>query len=85
MSEYKHTFSDGVQEGVHLTVKGSTQQVWRPSVAYPFIGGLWRPYRCACGKRFWNMTEYQAHYIYQAVWENESDYIPNLLAPPNHI
>jgi hypothetical protein len=79
MSDYQHTLNDEVQEGV--TLQGI--EVWRPAVAYPIIGGLFRPYRCGCGKRFRNKQEYDEHYIYWAIWQNESGYIPRLLNAKN--
>lgn len=74
---YKHELSDDNQEGVML----NGTQVWRPSIPMPYYVGLGlKKSRCACGQVFKTDQAYKAHYIYQAVWENESGYIPSLLA-----
>lgn len=76
MTEFQHTFDDNVQEGVHL----QGVQVWRPSIAHPLYVGLGlRKAQCGCGRKFKNKEDFDAHYIYMAVWENESGYIPKLL------
>lgn len=83
----KHTLSSQTQEQVFL----QGQEVWRPSIAEPFYTteGLpiwkrfnekyWRP-QCVCGKIFHDKQSFLEHYIYMAVWENESNYIPNEIA-----
>lgn len=82
MSDFKHTFADDIQEGVHL--EGISHQVWRPSVAEPFYVGFGlRKAKCGCGQIFKSRQAFIEHYIYWAVWQNESGYIPRLLAKNN--
>lgn len=73
---FKHTFDDGVQEGVQLGIGG---EIWRPSVAHPMYTGFFGRPTCGCGKKFKDYQQYKEHYIYQAVWQNEAQFIPKLL------
>lgn len=73
--KFQHTFAEGVQEGVHL----QGVQVWRPSVPHPlYVGFGLRKAQCGCGQKFKSKQAYDEHYIYYAVWQNESGYIPSL-------
>lgn len=77
MSQFKHTLSDEVQEGV--TLQG--REIWRPAVAEPmWVGFGLKTAQCGCGEKFKSRQAFKEHYIYQAVWENESNYIPELIA-----
>lgn len=73
---YKHTFNDEISESFEANgVRG-----WRPSIAYPyFVGWGLKKAKCDCGRVFKNIEDFRAHYVYKAVWENESNYIPKLL------
>jgi hypothetical protein len=76
-NSFVHKLSDGTQEGVHL----QGVQVWRPAIPYPlFVGFGLRKAKCECGRTFKSKQAYDEHYIYQAVWQNESGYIPKILA-----
>lgn len=79
MTDFKHTFADDVTEGFHDPISG--KEIWRPSLAYPFfVGfGLKKP-KCGCGRIFKNLEDYHAHYIYKAVWKNESGYLNRVAA-----
>jgi hypothetical protein len=73
---FKHTFAEDVQESFETNGVGG----WRPAIAYPlFVGIGMRKPKCGCGRVFKNREDYDAHYIYMAVWKNESDYIPKLI------
>lgn len=76
MSNFIHTLDNENQEGVYL----QGVQVWRPAVAMPyFVGWGLKKAECGCGRIFKDEQAFKEHYIYQAVWENESGYIPSLL------
>jgi len=84
--QFQHKFSADISEGVHI----HGVQVWRPAVSEPMYvtTGLpwykrwnennWRP-QCGCGQIFDTRQAYIEHYIYWAVWQDESGYIPGLL------
>jgi hypothetical protein len=73
---YQHKFADGVEEGVHL----QGVQIWRPSIPMPlYVGFGLKKARCECGQTFKTEQAYKEHFIYFAVWQNESGYIPSLL------
>lgn len=42
--------------------------IWEIAAPLPFYGGWWRfkPYRCACGRKWQSERAYEAHYIYEA-------------------
>lgn len=50
---------------------------WRPAIAMPyFIGFGLKKARCKCGRKFKNQEEFEAHYLYMAVWKGESTVLP---------
>jgi hypothetical protein len=72
MTKYKHTFADDVQSSFELDGKRG----WRPAMAYPFFVGFGlKKSKCGCGRVFKSQEDFEAHYLYKAVWENESGYI----------
>lgn len=74
--DYQHKFDSNISEGVHL----HGVQVWRPSVAEPmWVGFGLRKAKCECGRVFKDRETYRNHFIYEAVWEDESGYIPQLI------
>lgn len=77
MSKFKHTFDDSTQESFEANgVSG-----WRPAIAMPyFVGFGLKKSKCRCGRVFKTEEDFKAHYIYRAVWENESGWIPKILA-----
>lgn len=75
--DYQHKFDNQVQEGVHL----QGVQIWRPAIPYPlWVGFGLRKAQCECGQRFKSKQAYDEHFVYWAVWQNESGYIPQLMA-----
>jgi hypothetical protein len=77
MTKFRHTFADDVQESFKANGAGG----WRPAIAYPFFVGYGlRKAKCGCGRTFKKLEDYEAHYVYMAVWQNESGYIPKILA-----
>lgn len=74
---FRHTLSTENQEYATIKTPEGERQIWRPVVALPYMGGLFRTtYRCDCGRKFKSLEDFNAHYIYKAVWENEANYIP---------
>jgi hypothetical protein len=72
---FLHAFDSETSEGAH--VHGIEETVWRPVVAMPlFTGRKLEKAKCGCGMVFDNEQAYKEHFVYYAVWENESDYIP---------
>ena len=72
-----HILSNDIQE----TTEINNRRVWRPSVPLPlFVGFGLKRAQCVCGQKFKTQQAYKEHYIYHAVWQDESGYIPALLA-----
>lgn len=77
MTKMIHTFAEGVEEQAKL----ASGSVWRPPVPMPFYVGFGlKKSKCVCGKVFKDEQQYREHYIYYAVWQNESGYIPWLMS-----
>ena len=78
MSEFMHTLNFDTEEGVYL--HGFDHEVWRPSLPYPLFVGWGSKAKCECGRVFKNLEAYREHYVYMAVWQNESGYISRLVS-----
>jgi hypothetical protein len=58
----------------------SNCNIWRPALSEPlWVGFGLKTVQCGCGQKFKSKQAYIEHYIYWAVWQNESGYIPSLL------
>lgn len=77
--DFKHTFADDVQGSFIDPQTG--REIYRPVVAHPYYVGFGlRKAKCDCGRIFKNREDFEAHYIYKAVWENESGYLNKVAA-----
>lgn len=72
-TDYKHDLPNDVQEEWK---KGLYVGGWRPTIAYPYFIGFGRV-RCGCGRKFRNIEDFEAHYLYKAIWKLESDVLPS--------
>lgn len=77
MADFKHELSKLNEERITLA---DGRGMWRRAIPMPRIVG-WRAHKvqCPCGKVFGTEEAYREHYIYQAVWMNESGYLNDLL------
>lgn len=79
MTDFKHTFSYENSESFKDPVSG--KEIWRPAMSMPlFVGFGLKKAQCGCGRTFKDIEDYNAHYIYKAVWENESGYLNRVAA-----
>jgi hypothetical protein len=59
---------------------------WRPAIPLPlYVGFGLRKCQCFCGKRFKDRKAYEAHYLYAAVWEGQSNYIVRITPAPTAV
>lgn len=75
MSKYIHELPNDVMEGWE---KGDSSG-WRPSIAMPyFVGFGLKKSKCGCGRVFKSQEDFEAHYLYMAIWKNESNIFPTV-------
>lgn len=73
MGNYKHELPSDISG----SWEAHGYQGWRPSIAMPyFVGFGLRKARCGCGRVFKNIEDFEAHYLYQAIWKLESTVLP---------
>lgn len=78
---YLHELPEDVFEEIVADTPDGLVHGIRPNVPFPAISGVFRKkYVCACGRTFKTYMDYKAHYVYHAVWENESGYLPEEIA-----
>jgi len=74
---FLHELSDEISEEIIADTPHGQARGWRPAVPHFGIKGVFRrKFICGCGRVFKSEEDYRAHYIYKAVWDNESGYIP---------
>lgn len=78
---YIHELSDDISELIIAKTPNGVKKGYRPAAPEPLASGiLFKKYKCACGRTFRSLEDYKAHYIYRAVWDNQSGYIPSEIA-----